>query len=227
MDGRIPAALGADAIGRLPAVAGAGTPGQAGLGGAALVRWAGLGFVLLLVVGVLFVVVRYGDRDRGGDDGDTEIFSPGPAYGATGTLDVEEVLRIDEEGDGRGAEGGREPGSVDPDPVGGHSDGSGDRDRSGGGTRERSGTGGGDRAAPDDDAGGRQFTHDVRERRDGEWLVEVSDGDRSARFRVGKQGSITTIDPVASPGQRHGSNWVVAAERYLRDREFAIETERE
>ncbi|PSQ19036.1 hypothetical protein BRD00_01955 [Halobacteriales archaeon QS_8_69_26] len=187
------------------------------------VRYVGLGLVGLLVVVLLYMVVRYGDADRDTGDGSDELFLPGPAYGLTGTNDVEEVLMVDDEaarapedegGDrdersgGRGSAAGREPPGGPGDPTPSRSD----ESRSGG----EDGKG--------DDA---RFSHDVRERRDGEWLVEVSDGDRSARFEVSRTGSVLTVDPVASPGRRHGTNWVLAAERYLRDVDPAVGIERE
>lgn len=207
-------------------------PAQAG--DPALVRWIGMGFVGVLVLAVLAWVVWYGsERDRSGSDDSGRVFNPGPAYGLTGTADVEEVLRIDDpeaEGDGGGEAGGATP--TGSDGSGGATDRAGGDDR-GQSRRSESGSGTGSTAsgdgAPGEDAGSddAEFTHDVRERDEEEWLVEVTDGDRSARFRVGRVGSVLTVDPVASPAQRHGSSWVLRAERYLRDQELAVATERE
>lgn len=212
-------------------------PGRlAQLGDPVTARYVGLGVVALLAVALLYVAVRYGDADRGGSEDDAGgVFSPGPAYGLTGTNDVEEVLMVDGERPGRddGEADGR-AGADGPAADGAANSGSPAADgRTEAG--ERAATGGrtdpGQRedAAParEEGADGGRFSHDVRERGEDEWLVEVTDGDRSARFRLSRTGSVLTVDPVASPARRHGTNWVVAAEGYLRDREWAVGTERE
>lgn len=60
-------------------------------------------FVVVAVVAVaaLYVVLSESDAsDRVYEDEEDEsgLYKPGPAYGATGTLDVEEVLQVDGEG---------------------------------------------------------------------------------------------------------------------------------
>lgn len=195
-------------------------PAQAG--DPALVRWIGLAAVGLLVLTLLVLVVRYGS-DRGESDDSGGVFNPGPAYGLTGSTDVEDVLLIDDEAVEEGDDdASRAAPADDPDRTGGDERGS--PDRAAGGDTGTAGGGTGDDGTAGDDA---EFTHDVRERRDGEWLVEVTDGERSARFEVGRVGSVLTVDPVASPARRHGTGWVLRAEQYLRDQDLAVGTERE
>jgi len=160
-----------------------------------------IGFALVVVVGVglLWVAVRETDGStpvyEEDEDDETELYVPDPAYGATGTTDVTEVLELEDEetptADGRS-----------PAPA---SDGDG------------SPPDGADVGHGTPDGGG--FDHEYRGKRSRGHLVAVTDGEgRSAEFFVRNlDGSDPAVEPASARDRRHDEEWLRDAETYVRE----------
>jgi hypothetical protein len=168
-------------------------PTVAGVLDGGTVRLVGGAAIAAVILGMLYVVVRYGEsRDDRVDDDGSSLPSMGPAYGAGGST-IEEALT------GRRAEeppADEQPSSEDGD-------------------------------AEDLQGPPEVLSHRVVSRREGELVVEVTDGDTTGRFYVENPDANPTVSS-ASPGtDRLDDDWAETARDYLRASVLAGEFERE